>query len=385
MPAKQGSLAGLKIVEIAGIGPAPFCAMMLADHGAEVIRIAPPGADRVGAFDAGKDILARSRKFMMVDLKHAPGVAAVLDLCKGADGFIEGFRPGVMERLGLGPETLLALNPKLVYGRMTGWGQSGPRAQTAGHDINYIALSGVLDCVGRAGEKPLPPVNLIGDFGGGGMLLAFGMLAAILHAKDTGEGQVIDCAMVDGSALLASMIWGFVAQGQWSERRGSNMLDTGAHFYDTYACADGGHVAIGPIEPKFYAEFLRRLGIDQTGDFARQHDRSLWPALKQKLAAVFAAKTRAEWCALFEGSDACVAPVLSLSEAPNDAHNSARGTFMEIEGIVQPRPAPRFSATSAPDPIMPHFADGTDSKELLRDIGYTDERIEALRAAGSVL
>jgi alpha-methylacyl-CoA racemase len=384
MPVKQGALAGLKIVEIAGIGPAPFCAMMLADHGAEVIRISPPGADRAGMFDAGKDILARSRKFMMVDLKQPAGVEVVRDLCTGADGFIEGFRPGVMERLGLGPNTLLAENPQLVYGRMTGWGQSGPRAQTAGHDINYIALSGVLSCVGRAGEKPLPPVNLIGDFGGGGMLLAFGMLAAILHAKESGQGQVIDCAMVDGSALLASMIWGFVAQGHWSAQRGSNMLDSGAHFYDTYACADGGHISIGPIEPKFYAEFLRRLGVEQAGDFARQHDRALWPALKQKFADIIATKTRADWCVIFDGSDACVAPVLTLAEAPRDPHNAERGTFIEIDGVVQPRPAPRFSATSAPDPVMPDFARGTDSAELLRSIGYGDDRIEALKLSGAV-
>jgi alpha-methylacyl-CoA racemase len=385
MAAKQGSLAGLKIIEIAGIGPAPFCAMMLADHGAEVIRIAPPGADRAGMIDPSKDILARSRRFMMIDLKQPSGVATVRDLCRTADGLIEGFRPGVMERLGLGPATLLTDNRKLVYGRMTGWGQDGPRAQTAGHDINYIALSGVLDCVGRAGERPIPPVNLIGDFGGGGMLLAFGMLAAILHAKDSGEGQVIDCAMVDGSALLASMIWGFVAQGQWSDKRGSNMLDSGAHFYDTYACADGGHISIGPIEPKFYSEFLRRMGIAEAGDFARQHDRALWPALKHKLAGMFATKTRDEWCALFEGSDACVAPVLSMAEAPRDPHNAERGTFIEVDGIVQPRPAPRFSATSAPHPAMPDFADGTDSKEVLRAIGYTDDRIESLQLSGAVL
>jgi alpha-methylacyl-CoA racemase len=384
MTTNHGPLANLKIIEIAGIGPAPFCAMMLADHGAQVIRIAPPGADRAG-FDASKDILARSRKFMVVDLKQPSGVAVVRDLCKSADGLIEGFRPGVMERLGLGPDLLLSDNPKLVYGRMTGWGQNGPRAQTAGHDINYIALSGVLDCVGRAGERPLAPVNLIGDFGGGGMLLAFGMLAAILHAMRTGEGQVIDCAMVDGSALLASMIWGFVAQGQWSDKRGSNMLDSGAHFYDTYTCADGGHISIGPIEPKFYSEFLRRMGIAESGDFARQHDRTLWPALKQKLADVFATKTRQEWCELFEGSDACVAPVLSLAEAPGDPHNAQRKTFVEVDGIVQPRPAPRFSATPASDPVMPRLAQGTDSAVLLRTIGYSEERIESLRAAGAVL
>ncbi len=324
----SGALAGLKIIEIAGIGPAPFCAMMLADHGAEVIRIVPPGAERAGTFDLSKDVLARSRKFMIVDLKQPSGVEAVRDLCKTADGLIEGFRPGVMERLGLGPELLLKDNPKLVYGRMTGWGQTGPRAHTAGHDINYIALSGVLHCIGRAADRPTPPINLVGDFGGGGMMLAFGMLAAILHAQKTAQGQVIDCAMVDGSALLASMIWSLAAQGIWSEQRGSNMLDSGAHFYDTYACADGGHIAIGPIEAKFYSEFLRRLGIPETDDYARQHDRTLWPSLKERLAGVFAGKTRAEWCALFEGGDACVAPVLSLAEAPRDPHNVERKTFV---------------------------------------------------------
>jgi alpha-methylacyl-CoA racemase len=380
----SGPLAGLKIIELAGIGPAPFCAMMLADHGAEVIRIAPPGADRSGLIDTRKDILARSRKLMIVDLKQPLGVEAVRDLCRTADGLIEGFRPGVTERLGLGPDLLLSENPKLVYGRMTGWGQSGPRAHTAGHDINYIALSGVLDCVGRAGDKPTPPVNLIGDFGGGGMLLAFGMLAAILHSQKSGEGQVIDCAMVDGSALLASMIWSFAAQGVWSDKRGSNTLDTGAHFYDTYACADGGHVSIGPIESKFYSEFLRRVGIAESGDFARQHDRTLWPALKEHLAAVFATKSRQEWCAIFEGSDACVAPVLSMAEAPQDQHNAARGTFIEVDGVTQPRPAPRFSATAPPNPFMPRAADGTDSAALLRSIGYSAQRIDALREAGAV-
>ncbi|HEY2464592.1 MAG TPA: CaiB/BaiF CoA-transferase family protein [Steroidobacteraceae bacterium] len=379
-----GPLAGLKIIEIAAIGPAPFCAMMLADHGAEVIRIIPPGADRTGILDLSKDILARSRKFMIVDLKQPSGVEAVRDLCKSADGFIEGFRPGVMERLGLGPELLLKDNPRLVYGRMTGWGQTGPRAHTAGHDINYIALSGVLDCVGRAGDKPTPPINLIGDFGGGGMLLAFGMLAAILHAKRSSQGQVIDCAMVDGSALLASMIWSLAAQGAWSDQRGSNMLDSGAHFYDTYVCADGGHISIGPIEAKFYSEFLSRLGIAETADYARQHDRALWPSLKERLAGVFAGKTRAEWCTLFEGSDACVAPVLSMAEAPADPHNAARKTFVNAGGVMQPRPAPRFSATPATDPVMPKKADGTDSAALLRGIGYSEERINALRAGGAV-
>jgi alpha-methylacyl-CoA racemase len=358
--------------------------MMLADHGAEVIRIVPPGADRPGLFDLSKDVLARSRKFMMVDLKQPSGVGAVRDLCKTADGFIEGFRPGVMERLGLGPEPLLKDNPKLVYGRMTGWGQTGPRARTAGHDINYIALSGVLGCVGRAGDKPTPPINLVGDFGGGGMMLAFGMLAAILHAQKTAQGQVIDCAMVDGSALLASMIWGLAAQGVWLEQRGSNMLDSGAHFYDTYACADGGHISIGPIEAKFYSEFLSRLGIPEADDYARQHDRALWPSLKKRLAAVFATKTRSEWCTLFEGSDACVAPVLSLAEAPHDPHNAERKTFVTAGGVTQPRPAPRFSATPASDPVMPKIAEGTDSAALLRAVGYSEEKIDALRASGAV-
>lgn len=381
---RGGSLAGLKIVEMAGIGPAPFCGMMLADHGAEVIRITSPGADRLGLLDPNKDILARSRKLMIVDLKQPAGVAAVRDLCKIADGIIEGFRPGVMERLGLGPDVLLPDNPKIVYGRMTGWGQSGPRAHTAGHDINYIALSGVLDCVGRAGDKPTPPVNLIGDFGGGGMLLAFGMLAAILHAQRSGQGQVIDCAMVDGSALLASMIWSLAAQGAWTDKRGTNMLDTGAHFYDTYACADGGHISIGPIEAKFYSEFLRRLGIPETGEFARQHDRKMWPALKARLAEVFAGKSRLEWCAIFDGSDACVAPVLSLAEAPKDRHNAARGTFVAVDGVTQPRPAPRFSATAAPDPVMPRGPGSTDSAALLEEIGYSRQKIDALREAGVI-
>ncbi len=380
----SGPLSGLKIIEIAGIGPAPFCAMMLADHGAEVIRIVAPGADRAGVFDPSKDVLARSRKFMTVDLKQPAGVSAVRDLCRTADGFIEGFRPGVMERLGLGPEPLLKDNPRLVYGRMTGWGQSGPRAHTAGHDINYIALSGVLSCVGRAGDKPTPPINLVGDFGGGGMMLAFGMLAAILHAQKSAQGQVIDCAMVDGSALLAAMIWSLAAQGAWVDRRGSNMLDGGAHFYDTYACADGGHISVGPIEAKFYAEFLSRLGIAETAEFARQHDRSLWPSLKERLAQVFVTRTRAQWCALFEGSDACVAPVLSLAEAPHDPHNAARKTFVNAGGVLQPRPAPRFSATPSSDPVMPHESAGSDSAALLRAAGYSEEKIAALRGCGAV-
>jgi alpha-methylacyl-CoA racemase len=380
-----GPLAKLKIVEFAGIGPGPFCAMLLAELGAKVVRIDRREASGLGVPKPPRyDLLLRGRKAFALDLKREQGVEAALRLVDQADALIEGFRPGVMERLGLGPELLLKDNPKLVYGRMTGWGQTGPRAHTAGHDINYIALSGVLHCVGRAGDQPTPPLNLVADFGGGGMMLAFGMLAAILHAQKTAQGQVIDCAMVDGSALLASMLWSSAAQGVWSEQRGSNLLDSGAHFYDTYACADGAHIAIGPIEAKFYSEFLGLLGIPETDDYARQHDRTLWPSLKERLAGVFASKTRAEWCALFEGSDACVAPVLSLAEAPRDPHNVERKTFVHAGGVTQPRPAPRFSATPAADPVMPRIADGTDSAALLRAVGYTEEKIDSLRASGAV-
>ena len=333
-----GPLDGLRIVELAGIGPVPFAGMMLADHGAEVIRVERPGA----APSAG-DPLLRSRTAINLDLKSADGGAELRALCKSADGLIEGFRPGVMERLGVGPEVLLRDNPNLVYGRMTGWGQDGPLAQTAGHDINFIALSGTLGALGRAGDKPTPPINLVGDFGGGGMLLAFGMVSALLAVKSGGSGQVVDCAMTDGSALLMAMMWGFRAQGRWADQRGTNVIDTGAPFYDTYETADGLFVAVGAIEPQFYAELRRVLGIAGDARFDAQFDPTQWCAQKAELAKLFKARTRDEWVALFDQAEACVTPVLSMAEALENPHNRSRGTFVTIDGVPQPAPAPRFT------------------------------------------
>jgi alpha-methylacyl-CoA racemase len=354
-----GPLAGIRILEFAGLGPGPFAAMMLADHGAEVIRIDRPGA----ALDASDPAL-RSRRSVTLDIKTREGIAQARALCGTADGLIEGFRPGVMERLGLGPEVLLAHNPKLVYGRMTGWGQDGPLAQAAGHDINYIALSGVLSTVGRAGEKPVPPVNYVGDFGGGGMLLAFGMAAALVAVQRGGPGQVVDAAMTEGSSLLAGMLRWLGATGRWREERGANLLDGGAHFYDSYETADGRYVAIGAIEPQFYALLLEKLGLEGDPAFARQLDSAAWPALKDKLADIFRTRTRVEWCALLEGTDICFAPVLSLAEAPAHPHNVARKAFVEVGGMIQPAPAPRFSATPNDRPRPPGLA-GADNEALL--------------------
>ena len=334
-----GPLTGIRIVELAGIGPGPFCGMMLADHGAEVIRV-----DRPGATSDPRDPLLRGRTSMRLDLKSPGDIAKLRELAKTADGLVEGFRPGVMERLGIGPDALLADNPKLVYGRMTGWGQDGPYAPAAGHDINYIALSGVLGALGRAGEKPTPPINLVGDFGGGAMMLAFGMVAGLLAVKNGAPGQVIDCAMTDGSALLMAMMWGFRDSGMWSDERGTNLLDTGAPFYDTYETADGGYVAIGSIEPQFYALLREKLGLTDDPLFDAQFDRAQWPAQKTRLTAVFRTKTRDQWCALMEHGDVCFAPVLSMAEALEHPHNVARATFVEVGGVVQPAPAPRFSA-----------------------------------------
>jgi alpha-methylacyl-CoA racemase len=342
-----GPLNGLRIIELAGIGPGPFAAMMLADHGAEVIRV-----DRPGARVDSRDPLLRSRRLIGVDLKSPEGKAKVRELVKTADGLIEGFRPGVTERLGLGPDVLLADNPKLVYGRMTGWGQTGPYAHAAGHDINYIALAGALHAYGRAGEKPTPPINMVGDFGGGGMMLAFGMVSALLHAQKTGQGQVIDTAMTDGAAVLMSMIWGFRANGIWRDERGVNMLDTGAHFYDTYETADGKFISIGSIEPQFYAELRRLAGLTEDKDFDAQMLMPEWPRLKEKLTALFKTKSRDAWCALMEMTDVCFAPVLSMSEAPSHPHNAARGTFIEVDGVMQPAPAPRYSVTVTDTPVM---------------------------------
>jgi alpha-methylacyl-CoA racemase len=332
-------LTGIRIIELAGIGPAPFCGMMLADHGAEVLYLHRPGQP-----PSPRDPLLRGRVPVEVDLKSPEGIAQVQALAGEADGLIEGFRPGVMERLGLGPTELHAANPRLVYGRMTGWGQTGPLAQAAGHDINYIALSGALHAFGRAGGKPTPPVNAVGDFGGGGMLLAFGMAAGLLQARTSGRGTVIDCAMSEGSALLMSMVWGFRQTLGWRDERGVNLLDTGAHFYDSYETADGKFVALGAIEPQFYAAFRRAAGLEDDPDFDAQMNPAAWPALKAKLEAVFRTKTRDEWCALMEGTDICFAPVLSMAEAPAHPHNAAREAFVEREGVVQPAPAPRFSS-----------------------------------------
>ena len=371
-----GPLNGLRIIELAGIGPGPFCGMMLADHGAEVIRVDRPGA-RIDA----RDPLLRGRRVIGVDLKSPEGRALVLDLVKSADGLFEGFRPGVTERLGLGPADCHAANPRLVYGRMTGWGQFGPYAQAAGHDINYIALAGALHTYGRAGGKPTPPINMVGDFGGGGMMLAFGMVSALLHAQKTGEGQVIDCAMTDGAAVLMAMIWGFRANGIWEDRAGVNLLDTGAHMYDTYECADGKFISIGSLEPQFYALLLQKTGLADDPAFANPMDRSQWPVLKERLTALFKTRTRDDWCTDMEMTDVCFAPVLSMAEAPLHPHNAARGTLVEKDGVMQPAPAPRYSATVAELPGMTKAAD-TDA--VLADLGVGADRVAALKAAGVV-
>ena len=343
-----GVLEGLTVIEFAGIGPGPFACMMLADHGAKVIRIERPGVKGRYGDGGNRDILNRNRTRLELDMKDPVAIAQIRELVRGADAVIEGFRPGVMERLGLGPEVLLADNPGLVFGRMTGWGQDGPMAPLAGHDINYIALSGALHSYGRKGEKPSFPVNAVGDFGGGGMMMAFGVLAAVLNARTTGKGQVVDCAMVDGAAILSAMTYSFLGNGMWRDERGVNLLDSGAHFYDTYETADGKWISIGSIEPQFYALLLDKAGLKDDPAFAAQMDARQWPALKDKLTALFLTKTRDEWCALMVGTDICFAPVLSLREAPKHPHNVARGTFVEDGGMVQPAPAPRFSATPAP-------------------------------------
>ncbi len=379
-----GPLSGLRIVEFAGIGPGPFCGMMLADHGAEVIRVDRASGGRGGSQPVStKDVLARGRKSIALDLKSEKGIALARKLCASADGLIEGFRPGVMERLGLGPEVLLSDNPKLVYGRMTGWGQSGPYAPYAGHDINYIALAGALAHFGRAGEKPTPLINMVGDFGGGGMMLAFGLVSALLSVARGGEGQVIDAAMTDGTAVLMAMIHGMANQGLWRDGAGTNLLDTGAHFYDTYETADGKFVSIGSIEPQFYAELRARVGLADDPAFDAQMNPAAWPDLKEKLAAIFARKTRAEWDEALEHSDVCYAPVLTMSEAREHPHNIARETFVDVAGSPQPAPAPRYSgtATATPDAApMP----GDDTDAILADLGIDAGEIAALREAGAV-
>ena len=377
----MGPLAGLKVLEFEAIGPGPFCGMMLADMGADVLLVDRPDDPRLGfGRDRWFDVMVRGRRSATLDLKSKGGVAAAIELAGKADAIIEGFRPGVMERLGLGPEVLLKKNPKLVYGRMTGWGQDGPLAPRAGHDINYIALTGVLHAIGRAGSAPVPPLNLVGDFGGGGMLLAFGIACALLEAQRSGKGQVVDAAMVDGASLLATMFSGMLAAKRWSETRGENVLDSGAPWYDTYETKDGKYVAIGSIEPKFYEELIQRLGLaGQT--LPAQHDRKGWPALRKSFSEKFREKTRDEWCGVFEGSDACFAPVLTFSEARAHPHNAARRTFVNSGKVDQPAPAPRFSRTPGAIRRAPPER-GEGGKEALVDWGFAPAEIEKLKSSG---
>ena len=374
----QGPLQGVRVVEIASLAPAPFGCMILSDLGAEVIRV-----DRVGRARglSPADPLRRGRRSVGLNLKDPAALGALLRLAESADVLVEGFRPGVAERLGFGPDVCLERNPRLIFARMTGWGQDGPLAQAAGHDIDYIAVSGALALIGRAGERPVPPLNLVGDFGGGGMLLAIGVLAALVERAGSGRGQVIDAAMVDGSALLTSFLYGMRAAGMWHDERGTNLLDGGAPFYDTYETADGRYVAVGAIEPQFYAELLRRLGIEGE-DLPAQLDTTGWPILRSRLTGVFKQRTRDEWAAVFEGSDACVSPVLTLGEAPRHPHNLARGTFTEVGGLVQPAPAPRFGRTPSARPAPP-VAAGSDTDAVLTEIGLTPQEIVALRERGA--
>lgn len=383
MPDPGGPLSGIRIVEMAGIGPGPMCAMLLADLGADVIRV-----DRIESANLGlprdprTDLLMRSRRSVAIDLKTPTGVDTALRLIDSADALIEGFRPGVMERLGLGPTICLKRNPGLVYGRMTGWGQDGPLAHAAGHDINYISLTGALHAIGRKGETPVHPLNLVGDFGGGALYLAMGLLAALLDSRASGQGQIIDCAMTDGSASLMTMFYGMHATNRFTDDRGENAIDTGSHYYNVYETADGKYVSIGSIEPKFYAELIEKLGL-KDGDLPHQQDQSAWPDLKVKLASIFRTKTRDEWCEIMEGTDVCFAPVLSLSESVGHPHNKARDTFVEIDGVIQPAPSPRFSRTPA-EVSRPPCRPGQHSREALSDWGFTDAQIASLEDSHAI-
>ncbi|MCF8084130.1 MAG: CoA transferase [Deltaproteobacteria bacterium] len=376
----MGPLGGIRIIEIGGIGPGPFCGQMLSDMGADIIRI-----DRKGhqtPWEPKFDVLHRNRKSVCLDLKQPKGIETVLKLVEKADALQEGFRPGVMEKLGLGPDICLNRNPKLVYGRMTGWGQEGPLSQAAGHDINFISLTGALHAIGPGQGKPVPPLNLVGDFGGGGMLLAFGMVCALLEAQRSGKGQVVDAAMTDGSAALMSMFYGMYAAGIWGNQRGANLLDGGAHFYDTYETADGKWVSVGSIEPQFYALLLERAGLDDP-KFHAQMDSAQWPPLKKKMEALFKTRSRDEWCEIMEGSDICFAPVLSMEEAPTHPQNAVRKTFVTVEGVVQPAPAPRFSRT-IPEIQNPPPSPGEHTESALKAWGIDDTEIQALKGAGVI-
>ncbi|MEM8745566.1 MAG: CaiB/BaiF CoA-transferase family protein [Actinomycetota bacterium] len=381
-----GPLKGHRIIEIAGIGPGPFAAMLLADLGAEVIRVERAGAVKGPAPDhPHADVSLRGRRNVAIDLKNPDGAAALLDLVESADALIEGFRPGVMERLGVGPDECLARNPKLVFGRMTGWGQSGPYSQAAGHDINYISLAGALAHFGRAGEAPVPPLNMVGDFGGGGMFLALGVVAALLETSKSGEGQVVDTAMVDGSAVLMTMFWMMRSVGMFDENhRGTNLLDTGAHFYDVYECSDGQYISVGSIEPQFYAELLRLTGLEGDEEFAAQMDRTRWTALKERLASVFASKTRDEWCEIMEHTDVCFAPVLTMAEAAEHPHNVEREMIVELGGVQQPAPAPRFSRTAPEVTQLPAWP-GQHTRDVFAEWGVAADRIDALVDGGAIV
>lgn len=363
-------LGGVRVIELAGIGPAPFCGMMLADHGAEVIRIDRPGGSDPLAQDQRRDVLLRSRRSITLDLKQPQAVEIVAKLVETADGLIEGFRPGVAERLGLGPDILMQRNPALVYGRMTGWGQDGPLSDKAGHDLNYISLNGCLGALGSEGGPPPPPLNLIGDYGGGGMMLAFGFVAALLAARQSGEGRVIDCSMAEGSAALMAGMWSLTHNGMWDKGRGRNLLDGGAPFYACYACADGGFVAIGAIEAQFYARLVEALGLEGDPLFAAQHDHVQWPAMKARLAEIFASAPRASWTDRLSHRDCCYTEVLTMAEAPTHDHNRARSSYLEADGWMQPHPAPRFADTQVVVPRM--WQRDADRMEILAEIGVAD-------------
>jgi len=374
-----GPLEGVRLVELAGIGPAPFAAMVLADLGADIVRV--DRASGASGF-ARMDVMNRGRRSIAVDLKHPEGVEVVLRLAAESDGLIEGFRPGVAERLGVGPEPCLDRNPRLVYGRMTGWGQDGPYAAEAGHDITYAAVAGALAHIGRAGQPPTPPLNLVADFGGGGMLLALGVVSAVLSARSTGEGQVVDAAMVDGVALLMAPFFMAMRSGFFTDERGTNLLDSGAPFYDSYRCADGRYVAVGALEPQFYAALAAGLGID-TDALGDQNDKASWHAMRERFAEAFATRTRDDWVAHFAGRDACVAPVNTTEDTLADPHLRARGTVVEVDGVPQPAPAPRFSGTPAAL-TRPAPEAGEHTDEILTGLGYAADAVAALRAGGAV-
>jgi alpha-methylacyl-CoA racemase len=382
METRTGPLQGLRVIELASIGPGPMCCMLLADLGADVVRVDRLEPSGLGLpVDKRYDVNGRGRRSVALDLKSQAGREAVLRLVEGADVLVEGFRPGVTEKLGLGPADCQARNPRLVYGRMTGFGQTGPLAAAAGHDLNYIALTGVLHAMGPAGGKPVPPLNLVGDYGGGALYLAFGVMAALFERQRSGLGQVVDAAMVDGASSLASIFHGLRAAGQWRDERGANLLDGGAPFYDTYETADSKHISLGPLEPKFFAQLATALGLEERY-LKRQYDRRLWPELRQAIAAAVKRETRDAWCEKLEGSDVCFAPVLTFAEAPAHAHAAARGAFIEVAGVVQPAPAPRFNRTPAGLP-QPSPAEGEHTHAVLTEAGYTDTEIEALRAQGA--